>query len=167
MSLQSVFSETRDSNPLNLVEEIVATNQWPYDRSGEDELSLTVAGTWCEYHLCFTWRDDYQALHLSCAFEARVPSHRQQAAYELLSLINQQMWFGHFELWDGQGLPLYRNTIMVRDGREASAAECQDLIEVAINECERFYPSFQFVSWAGKTPAEAIAAAMFDTEGEA
>jgi hypothetical protein len=128
---------------------------------------MTGRGMPCEYHLCLTWRDDYQALHLSCAFDARVPTHRQQEAYELLSLINQQMWLGHFELWDGQGLPLYRNTILVRDGRYATPDECRDMIEVAINECERFYPSFQFVSWAGKTPTEAVAAAMFDTEGEA
>lgn len=167
MGLQSISAKTRGSNPLDLVEDIVAANQWPYDRGGDDELTLTVGGTWCEYHLCFTWRDDYQALHLSCAFEARVPDHRQQAAFELLSLINQQMWFGHFELWDGQGLPLYRNTILVRDGRGATRGECTDLLEVAINECERFYPSFQFVSWAGKTPAEAMASSMFDTEGEA
>ena len=167
MDLQSVFSETDSTNPLDLVEEIVAANQWPYDRSGEAELSLTVAGTWCEYHLCLTWRDDFQALHLSCAFDARVPAHRQQESYELLALINQQMWLGHFELWDGQGLPLYRNTVLVRDGRQATPDECRDMIEMAINECERFYPSFQFVSWAGKTPAEAVEAAMFDTKGEA
>lgn len=167
MGLQSISTETGGVSPLDIVEDIVAGNQWPYDRGGDAELTLTVGGTWCEYHLCFTWRDDYEALHLSCAFEARVPPHRQQAAYELLSLINQQMWLGHFELWDGQGLPLYRNTILMRDGRGATRGECTDMIEVAINECERFYPSFQFVSWAGKTPEEAIAAAMFETEGEA
>jgi len=41
------------------------------------------------------------------------------------------------------------------------------LIEIAITECERFYPAFQFVIWGGKSPAEAIAAAMLETVGEA
>ncbi len=167
MGLQSINVETRGTNPLDIVEEIVAANQWPYDRGDDNELTLTVGGTWCEYHLCFTWRADFEALHLSCAFEARVPEYRQAAAYELLSLINQQMWFGHFEIWDGQGLPLYRNTILIREGRRATQSECSDLIEIAINECERFYPSFQFVSWAGKTPREAVTASMFETKGEA
>ena len=37
----------------------------------------------------------------------------------------------------------------------------------AIHVCERYYPAFQFVVWAGKSAAEAMSAAMFDTEGEA
>jgi len=37
----------------------------------------------------------------------------------------------------------------------------------AIQACERYYPAFQFVVWAGKSAAEAMSAAMFDTEGEA
>jgi hypothetical protein len=35
MDLQSVFSEIQSTNPLDLMEEIVAANQWPYDRSGD------------------------------------------------------------------------------------------------------------------------------------
>jgi len=37
----------------------------------------------------------------------------------------------------------------------------------AIHACERYYPAFQFVVWAGKNAPEAMSAAMFDTEGEA
>jgi hypothetical protein len=36
-----------------------------------------------------------------------------------------------------------------------------------MEECERFYPVFQFVLWGGKSPAEAISAALIDTAGEA
>jgi hypothetical protein len=43
----------------------------------------------------------------------------------------------------------------------------ETLVEAAIEECERFYPVFQFVLWAGKTPQEAIAAALIETQGEA
>jgi hypothetical protein len=41
------------------------------------------------------------------------------------------------------------------------------LIEAAIDECERFYPVFQFVLWGGKSPAEALSAALIETHGEA
>ena len=43
----------------------------------------------------------------------------------------------------------------------------EKLIEIALNECERFYPAFQFVIWGGKSPADAMAAAMLETMGEA
>ena len=32
---------------------------------------------------------------------------------------------------------------------------------------DSYYPALQFVVWAGKTAAEAMSAAMFDTAGEA
>ncbi|MGI9452435.1 MAG: YbjN domain-containing protein, partial [Geminicoccaceae bacterium] len=43
----------------------------------------------------------------------------------------------------------------------------EDLIDIAVAECERFYPAFQFVIWGGKPPVEALTAAMLETEGEA
>jgi hypothetical protein len=45
--------------------------------------------------------------------------------------------------------------------------QAQTIIDVAIDECERFYPVFQFIIWGDKTPEEAIASAMIETHGEA
>jgi len=45
--------------------------------------------------------------------------------------------------------------------------QAQLLVETAIDECERFYPVFQFVLWGGKSPTEAIAASLIETRGEA
>ena len=41
------------------------------------------------------------------------------------------------------------------------------MVDIAITECERFFPAFQFVLWGGKPPAEALAAAMLECVGEA
>jgi hypothetical protein len=41
------------------------------------------------------------------------------------------------------------------------------LLEFAIEAAERYYQAFQFVVWAGKSPEEAMAAASFETVGEA
>ncbi|MBA3838426.1 MAG: hypothetical protein C0499_12310, partial [Zymomonas sp.] len=62
-----------------------------------------------------------------------------------------------------------RHAAMV-DGAEdgtLSLAAAELIIESAIDECERFYPVFQFVLWGGKTPKEALAAALTETQGEA
>jgi hypothetical protein len=45
--------------------------------------------------------------------------------------------------------------------------QAQTIIDVAIDECERFYPVFQFIIWGGKTPEEALVAALVETHGEA
>jgi len=49
----------------------------------------------------------------------------------------------------------------------ATTAQCRSMLAEALAACERYFPAFQFVVWAGKSPAEAMAAAMFDTDGEA
>ena len=51
--------------------------------------------------------------------------------------------------------------------REQPAMSGSALIDIALHECERFYPAFQYVLWGGRTPTEAIDAAMLETVGEA
>ena len=45
--------------------------------------------------------------------------------------------------------------------------QAQALIESAVDECDRFYPAFQFALWGNKSPADALEAAMIDAAGEA
>ena len=42
-----------------------------------------------------------------------------------------------------------------------------DLVDIALSECERFYPAFQLVIWGGKPAEEAMATAMIEPIGEA
>ena len=50
---------------------------------------------------------------------------------------------------------------------ELGLSQAQVAIETAIEECDRFYPVFQFILWGDKSPAEALAAALVDAAGEA
>jgi len=73
-------------------------------------------------------------------------------------------------LWSASGLVLFRHAALLENGDESgtlSLQQAETLVEAAIEECERFYPVFQFVLWADKTPQEAIAAALIETQGEA
>jgi hypothetical protein len=41
------------------------------------------------------------------------------------------------------------------------------LLKAALEACERYYQTFQFVLWAGKSPEDALAATMLETQGQA
>ena len=56
---------------------------------------------------------------------------------------------------------------LVLAGVEASRQQCASVLETALDACERYFPAFQFVLWAGKPAREALDAAMFETSGEA
>src|ERR1051325_8910878 len=47
------------------------------------------------------------------------------------------MWCGHFDLWSEEALPMFRHVLLLRGGRPTSG-QVEDLIEIAITECERF-----------------------------
>jgi len=166
MSLLEGIIDSRN-NPLAVVEDIAATNNWAFERSGEDEVTIVSKGEWTDYQLSFTWMSEIEALHLASAFDMKIPSPRKPEVQRLIGAINEQLWVGHFDLWTHTGMIMHRQALVLPGGLVASTAQCESMLVGAIHACERYYPAFQFVVWAGKSAAEAMNAAMFDTEGEA
>ena len=41
-------------NPLDVVESMASTNDWSFERAGEDEITIVVAGKWTDYQISFT-----------------------------------------------------------------------------------------------------------------
>lgn len=155
------------TNPLDLVEEIVSSNDWAFDRTSQEEMVVEIAGRWSDYDLYFAWREELSVMQFCCACEMRVPAERRAAANELLAVINEKLWLGHFGVAQEDNLLTFRHTVLLRGARGASVEQLEDLVDIAVSECERFYPAFQLVIWGGKTPQDAIAAAMLDPVGEA
>jgi hypothetical protein len=166
MSLLEGIIDSRN-NPLAVVEDIAADNNWSFERSGEDEVTIVSKGDWTDYQLSFTWMTEIEALHLACAFDMKIPEPRRPEVQRLIAAINEQLWVGHFDIWTHTGMIMYRQALVLPGGITASTAQCESMLVGAIHACERYYPAFQFVVWAGKSAPEAMSAAMFDTEGEA
>ena len=156
----------RASSPVDLVERLAAAQDWPFERATSDELTMTVAGTWTDYHVSVNWREDLEALHVAAAFDCKAPDARLNEIYRLIAQINEQLWVGHFDLWLHEGLLMYRHGLLL-NGAIATPRQCEALIHSALEACERYYQSFQFVLWAGKSPEDALLATMLETQGQA
>ena len=103
----------RASSPIDLVEQLATTQDWAYERGSDDELTMTVSGTWSDYHVSINWRDDLEALHVASAFDCKVPEARLNEIYRLIAQINEQLWIGHFDLWLQEGLLMYLSLIHI------------------------------------------------------
>jgi len=160
-------TETHATNPLDVLEQILGANEWVCERPSEREMVAEAPGKWCDYAMFFTWAPELSAMHFSCAIDLKVPQNKRAALYELLTLANEKLWIGHFGLESEEGVPVYRHAVLLRGAPGASAESLEDLVDIALNECERFFPAFQFVLWGGKPPKEALEAAMLDCVGEA
>ena len=166
-SMSTVEVHSPVGNPIDLVEEIVLANDWSHDRASEEEMVDEISGRWCDYRMYFLWQEELSALHFSCGFDMKVPKRRRGPLYELLALANERLWLGHFDLAAGEASPSFRYAVLLRGIGMASAEQVEDLVDIALSECERFYPAFQLVIWGGKPPEEAMATAMIEPIGEA
>ncbi len=166
MALIETARDHRGS-PLDVVEHMAAGNNWPFERAGEDEIGLVVTGRWTNYQVSFTWMNEIETLHLACAFDMKVPETRLADVQKLIAMINEQMWIGHFDVWTQNGVIMFRHALVLAGGVVASGRQCEAVLASALDSCERYFPAFQFVIWAGKSAREAMDSAMFETTGEA
>lgn len=155
------------ANPLDVVEQVVAGRGWLFDRRGDEEIAAEVPVSGSAYRLWFAWCTKRAALHFSCTFDIRVPANRRAALFELLAKVNERLWIGHFDVLLDEGMMVFRQSLPLRGGTGVGPEQMQDLVDVAVEGCERYYPAFQYVIWGGRTPADALASVLLETVGEA
>jgi len=157
----------RAAHPVDLIEHIASINDWTFERQDADEISISVRGNWSDYHVSFNWMEDLESLHIASAFDLRVPEGRRAEIKQLISLINEQLWIGHFDMWSNEGVVLFRNSHLLTGGADVSPQQCEALLRSATDSCDLYYQAFQFVIWAGKSAQDALTQVMFETVGEA
>lgn len=165
MSLMEIQME-RQSNPVDMIEFVASSNDWTFERSGEDEIAMTVAGHWADYHVSFSWMEEFEALHLACAFDIKVPEPRVNEVIRLLSHVNGQVLMGHFDLWRQEDVVIFRQSLLLAGGAEPTNQQVEVLLSSALEACETYYQAFQFVVWSGMEAKAAMDAVLFETVGE-
>ncbi|HYD25861.1 MAG TPA: YbjN domain-containing protein [Croceibacterium sp.] len=161
------IEEDQESAPIELLAQLFEAHGWPCEFVNEDEISGEIQGSWTTYQVRCIWRAEDSVLQLLCLPEIRVPDAKRKAAYELLALVNEQLWIGHFDIWSNGGVLLYRHGLILGPDGLLSLPMAQMAVESAVAECDRFYPAFQFVLWGDKRPKDALEAALVDAAGEA
>ncbi len=135
------------SNPLDSVEEILYANDWIFDRMTEDELTVQITGKMGEYKLFFHWQEQYSAMKFVCQYDLDVKREAMDMASKTMTSINSGLWLGHFDFREGTEIPCFRHTTLFRGQTQTSGADhIEDLVDIALAECERFYPVFDILS---------------------
>ena len=154
-------------NPIDIVEDVIHQKNWNFSRAADHELVAEISSKWCLYRLYFSWSENINALSLSITFDIKFPEIKLKNAYELLGLINESLWIGHFDITSRNGIPAFRHTILSNVENEVLHKKFEDLVDIAIYECEKFYPCFQQVLFDDISPKEAISFSNFEIIGRA
>lgn len=161
------FAFERQSNPVDMIEVVASSNDWTFERSGEDEIAMTVEGRWADYHVSFAWMEEFEALHLACAFDLKIPDTRVNEVIRLLSHVNGQVLMGHFDLWRQEDVVIFRQSLLLAGGAEPTNQQVEVLLSSALEACETYFQAFQFVVWSGLEAKKAMELVLFETVGEA
>ena len=154
-------------NPLDLIEDVVVSNDWSYNRTDNDTLYVEVGGEWCDYQLTLAWNPDFNLLQYTWTYNIKVSEKKYNLIYSLLNKINLNLSAGHFELWTDDGWIMYRNSLISFDYSSITPEKIDYILSSSLEECDKYYPTFQFLLWGNKTPKQAIEASLLETQGEA
>ena len=154
-------------NPIDVVEEVIYSKKWTFSRADDYELVAEIASKWCQYRFYFTWSEQIRAISLTVTFDLKFPHAKIKDAQELLALINEKLWIGHFDITSKNGIPAYRHTVLSFSEDEVLHHQLENLVDIAIYEWEKFYPAFQLVLFEDSDPGKALAISTFDTIGVA
>ncbi|MBF0625642.1 MAG: YbjN domain-containing protein [Magnetococcales bacterium] len=153
-------------NPIGMLEQYAIDQDWNTDRVDEFELWTEFPTQWGTFRLWATFHENSSFLQFNCYMNLKVPSRLLGRTAETLTLINERIWLGHFEIWGEESMPVLRMVIPLRNSR-LEDEQLDDIMVSLFQDAERFYPALQWVIWGGKSPEDAVATAILDTEGEA
>jgi len=166
MALSEQYLE-EDLHPIDIVEHIAEHHEWDFDRMGDDQIAMAVAGQWRTYSLTLAWSGYDETLRMVCTFEMEPPEEKMPGLFELLNHVNDQCWAGAFTYWVEPKLMVYRYGLVLAGGQIASAEQIDTMINAAVLSAERYYPAMQLLIWGDKSPEEAMQAAIAEAYGRA
>jgi len=143
-------------NPIDTIEYLFARDNISCDRRKEGELVAEVQGKWDNMLIFFAFEEHMRCLHLSCLLNIETATVDRSKMFELLALLNENLWLGHFSYWSEQKMPIFKHSMILQDDEELFTGKIGKIIELAIMECERVYPIFNAVMRQNVAPTQAL-----------
>jgi len=166
--MTSYYTELTDSkfHPINVLEEIIISKNWVFERPIEDEIYIEVPTKYSNLIIQVIWLKNQSRIEIRSFFYNKMDFSDNVEIYKLLNLINNKIDYGHF-IVDENKHPSFKNSIIVKDHKNIKFDLLREVLNYAILESERFFPILQLVLWGGKKAEEAILFFDFKTEGRA
>ena len=154
-------------HPIDSVEEVLSEHNWSFDRPTEDELVVDVSGQNSKYRIYFIWQESMSALQFCCHYQLNIAQDNMDEAHAAILSLNEHLWLGHFDLPSDTRSPVFRYTCLFRGNGRMNAAEIiDDMVDVALIQCERYFPIFQLLTEeALNLDSKTMSLALMETVG--
>ncbi len=153
--------------PLDYIENIFQDKFIDAQRRSANELVLEVAGKWNNMLIFLAWEENMNCLHLSCMLPIENHAEDKSKIFELLAMVNADLWVGHFSYWAEHSTPIFKHSVLISDFDMSLEKKVSQLVDIAIKECERLYPVFNVVLNKGMKAQDALYPYQMQTAGQA
>ncbi len=143
-------------NPIDTVENIFHSKSLEFERRNVNEVVVEVEGKWDNMLLFFAWEEHLRCLHISCLLNIDAHQADTKKIFELLALVNEDLWLGHFSYWQEHQMPVFKHSVILREHEEGFEEKLNQIISIAVSECEHMYPIFKAVLTQNLSPQQAL-----------
>jgi len=142
-------------NPIDDVEALYKSGN-SVERRSTNEVAVEIPGKWDNMLLFFAWEEKMNCLHISCLINLQPQDVAMPSIFELLALINEDLWVGYFSYWEEMKMPIFRHSLFINPEEFDLSAKISNVVNIAITECERAYPIFHAVLKQNISPRKAL-----------
>lgn len=143
-------------NPIDDIECLFHSGKHQVERRNSNEIVVEISGKWDNMLLFFAWEAQMNCLHISCLINLEPDHIELPSIYELLALLNEDLWVGYFSYWEEMHMPVFKHAIFVDSTDFNLTTKLSQVFNIAITECERAYPIFHAVFKQHIAPRRAL-----------
>ena len=157
-----------ETDPLEIVENLAEKRDWEFNRIGDDHVAIVIEGLWRNYFMSLSKSHMADGMiKLVCTFELIAKEKYSDKLYEVLNLINQEVWIGSFSYCQEKELIMFRYGVSFTEILNPTYEQMSNLLEKSFEYCERYYPVFQMVYSGKSNVMDALDLVLGVTNGEA
>ncbi len=143
-------------NPIDDIEYLFVERQHSTERRNNHEVVVEISGKWDNMLFFFAWEEEMHCLHISCMINIEPENIYLPSIFELLALLNEDLWVGYFSYWEEVRMPVFKHSVIIDEKDTNIIVKLQQILNIAITECERAYPVFHAVFKQNISPRKAL-----------
>ena len=143
-------------NPIDDIECLFNNRQHTTERRSNHEVVVEISGKWDDMLFFFAWEENMHCMHISCLINLEPENIELPRIFELLALLNEDMWIGYFSYWEEARMPLFKHSVILDENDSNVFLKLERILNIAVTECERAYPIFNAVFKQNINPRRAL-----------
>ena len=117
------------ADPMETVESILESDdRFRCERAEDGDLHFSFKCSSGETVGYFSYREELPALLFTLGFDIQAPASRRDESVKLASLINENLWLGHFDVWSDDGTIIFRHAMPMIGRDDISVGEVQAML---------------------------------------